>query len=313
MLKDLESLSDIDGEETCMRLTFVLTALALATLPTLAAPQAGQGQSGAASTPEPRSGPALERFALYAPAVGHEQGNAELCGLVELRRQNIRGGWQLQREVRFVEGGRSVGRVVHVERLTERDARLSWREIGAAAGRSLCVEWTRDARGLFAFEWGRDGARRVTLEAWQGVVLPLYLIELARTGSATQGNYVTFDPLGRRLESLRLRTSYTLPRVANESAAVRGESWTREGHELGETTGRLPTEAGASVPSFERGARRTACLQRHDGTHAGSYTFAGTELVSFQLQSGGPIARRVTHATYTRILNGLSEAEAGGD
>ena len=102
MLKDLESLSDIDGEETCMRLTFVLTALALATLPTLAAPQSGQGQPGAASTPEPRSGPALERFALYAPAVGHEQGNAELCGLVELRRQNIRGGWQLQREVRFV-------------------------------------------------------------------------------------------------------------------------------------------------------------------------------------------------------------------
>jgi hypothetical protein len=290
--------------ETTQRLTLALIAWALCT--------PGGVLAGAPSATE---GPAVEeqvveRFALFAQAGGDAEGAREVLGLVEWRRQPVAHGLQLQRDVHFVEHGRKAGRVVHIERLTDRNARLVWREIASASGRSLLVEWARDERGLRAFEWGRDGARRVTLEAWNGVVLPLYLIELARTGATTQGKYVTFDPLGRRLETVSLRTSYSIAGEAAPQAAA-GQPFDAIPSDLpwNEEELALGTEAGAPLERTAPGASRTVEFVRRDGTLVGRYSFRGAELVEFQLQAGGPVARRVSRQTYARLLKGLEEAE----
>jgi len=249
------------------------------------------------------AGPRIERFALFAPAGGDATETREVLGLVEWRCQTVAHGLQLQRDVHLVEHGREAGRVMHIERLTDRDARLVWREIGSASGRSLLVEWARDERGLRVFEWGRDGTRRVTLEAWKGVALPLYLIELTRFGRATQGSYVVFDPLGRRLETVTLRTSYSIAAARTATDVAPSDLPWSDGEPVGQA------EAGAPLEPSMEGATRTVELVRRDGTLAGRYVFRGVELVSFQLQAGGAVARRVSAKTYARLLSGVHEAE----
>jgi hypothetical protein len=131
-------------------------------------------------------------------------------GIVQWRRRTVDDGVALECESTFQRGLAAAGdvRVLHVERLTERAARLVWREIGSGVGRSLLVEWSEDLRALRVVEWGVDECSRTALDVEQGAVLPLYLLELARSGKATCGSYRLFDPLTRRLEAIELTTSY---------------------------------------------------------------------------------------------------------
>jgi hypothetical protein len=266
--------------------------LALALAATLAAPA---GRAGPAGLPA-----RVERFVLEWPA-GPRPPGQRVAGLVEWRLQDVRQGVQIEREIRFAgAAGEGAGRVLHVERLTESDARLVWREIGTSSGRSLLCEWLRDARGLRVLEWGRDGARRATLEPWNGVAMPLYLIELARVGRATQGSHAVFDPLSRRLERLELRTSYEL--------VARAE---RAGHAADEPTAAREAAAAPDGAHPAQGAERTVELRRSDGTLAGRFVFLGVELVAFELQEGGPRARRVSAEDYARLCAELEGAGAG--
>jgi hypothetical protein len=185
--------------------------------------------------------------------------------------------------VRFADGER----VLHVERLTPDDARLVWREIGERSGRSLFAEWTRDGHALRMLEWGRDGARRGRIEGTDTVVMPLYLIELARSGAATQGRYATFDPLGRRLEPLVLRTSYELG-VARPALAA----------------------APAAEPGAPATPLRTVELLRPDGTSAGRYAFEGDRLVGFRWQAGGARARRIPAAEWRAAVESLERVSS---
>jgi hypothetical protein len=270
-----------------------LAAVLLVAVPRAAVPAAGGAQNPPADAHVRVTGGELgtEHFVLA------RQGGGEPLALVSWRRHDVPGGRQLEREIVFAGApGHPVERVLHVERLTESDARLVWREIGTASGRSLSAQWTGDARGLRTFEWGRDGARRGTLEAWNGVVMPLYLIELARTGRATNGGYAVFDPLARRIETVTLHTSYELAVGARAAYAWRSEEPA------------VPREAAGGEAADARqaaGTPRTVELHRRDGTLAGRFVFVGTELVAFQLQEGGPEARRVPAEAFERLLGEL--------
>jgi hypothetical protein len=217
-------------------------------------------------------------------------GRVRVVGWVEWRRTELARGRQLQCEVRFADGER----VLHVERLTSNDARLVWREIGERSGRSLFAEWSRDGHGLRMLEWGRDGARRGHIGADGTVVMPLYLIELARAGAATQGRFATFDPLGRRLEPLVLRTSYELGHA--RPAAARRDA--REDDVQG------PAAEAPFAPL------RTVELVHADGTSAGRYAFEGTELIGFSWQAGGARARRIPAEDWRAAVESLERGSA---
>ena len=258
---------------------------------------AGRGAPGAA----PGSLPAgsapfgegrVEHFVLERTDA---DGRERVVGWVEWRRTELAHGRQLQCEVRFADGER----VLHVERLTPADARLVWREIGERSGRSLFAEWMRDGHGLRMLEWGRDGARRGQIGAEGTVVMPLYLIELARGGAATQGRFATFDPLGRRLEPLVLRTSYELGRARAASARRDAGAEAREDD--------LPGSGDGAAPFAPL---RTVELVHADGTSAGSYAFEGTELIAFSWQAGGARARRIPAGEWRAAIESLERGSA---
>jgi hypothetical protein len=193
-------------------------------------------------------------------------------GLIEWRRRRAEGGWQLELEVHYpLEGLRLMG----VECLTEKGPRLVWRELSRGAGRTLMAEWCDDGGGLRVLEWGCDGVLRERTDAREGAVMPLYLLELLRTGRATSGEFLVFDPLGRELEPLTVRTTHL------------------------------------ALPQTPHFARRVE-LRRGDGSLAGRYTFAGESLEEFQWQASAVRARRIDAREYAelRVRYGI-DAESG--
>ena len=117
----------------------------------------------------------------------------------------------------------------------------------------------------------------------------------------------------RLLECLELRTSYALAAACEPPSAAPTVA-EPAALELDGEDAVVPAEAGirALLEDAGEGAARTVELLRRDGTLAGRYVFRGTELVAFQLQAEGPLARRVSHATYARLLAGLDEPEPRG-
>jgi hypothetical protein len=215
--------------------------------------------------------------ALLAPSPG-----AEPLGLVSWRLREDGHGREIELDVRFLEEGQ---RVLHVEHLEARRAKLVWRELRAAGGRSILGEWDEKTGALRVIEWGRPTAVRESLVSPGGAVLPLYLLELARAGEVEGGRLEVFDPLARALEGLRVV------------------------HRFGAR--RAPIEAAEAVSSEGRGflLERLVELVRDDGTLAGSYLFSGDELLAFRWQAGGPRARRIPPEEYRERRDRLNARE----
>jgi hypothetical protein len=200
-------------------------------------------------------------------------------GVVCLRKSAVPSGEQLEWEFTFPD---EQLRVLHVERLTKSGPKLVWRELRPGAGRTLLSEWNAQGRELDVVEWGRPQIARHRLDASEGALFPLFLLELARKGGALQGRHQLFDPTSLSLESIEMETRYFGEPVGAAHAAA-GDS-------------DEPTPIGPQA--FE--LRREVRLSRDDGTCAGSYVFQGTELLSFQWQSGGLEARRISAEDYER-------------
>jgi hypothetical protein len=197
-------------------------------------------------------------------------GGPRLVGLCELLRLERGRELVLQQDLRFVAGPR----VVHVELRDARGTRLVWREVDSRGGRTLLAEWAAGERTLGLAWRGLDGRTRGSWLPCASAVLPLTLVELARAGRAVSGRVERLDPLAGGLEPVGLRTRYAL--------LARGPS-------------------GARV-------ERTLELSRADGTSAGCFIFEGARLMRFQLQSGGPWARRISPEEHARLLEEVQEA-----
>ncbi len=210
---------------------------------------------------------------LGAPADG-----ARAVGLAVWRRRIEADGEQVEWEIRFHEPGVPDTRVLHVERLGRDHSKLVWRSWRPGTGRTLIVEWTDEQDALRVLEWGRHEVLREEIEVGDGAVMPLYLQELARDGHLGGGRFRLFDPLSRRLESVRVDCLV-------DAAAPRAE------------------RAGARL-------ERLIELRREDDTLAAAWLFDGDRLQAFQWQAGGPRGRRIPAREYRRRLKGiLSEVE----
>ena len=73
------------------------------------------------------------------------------------------------------------------------------------------IEWSREGRGLRTVEWSRDETPRETLWAGEGAVMPLYLVELARSGQAASGRYLFSHPELNRYERMKRNWETTTP------------------------------------------------------------------------------------------------------
>ena len=200
-------------------------------------------------------------------------------GLVEHRRRRTDSGWQLEQEVCFPF---EEIRLLVVERLDPTCPRLIWRELSTGAGRTVFAEWTAESDELRAREWGVRASLRGQSSTEGGAVMPLYLLELARTGRVTSGPFEVFDPLTRGLETWTVNTSYR-----------------REGGE-----------------DDEQALRRQVEFVRSDGSLAGRYVFRGTRLIGFRWQEGAVWARPVSAEEYAdfRLRWGLDlEAPPSGE
>jgi hypothetical protein len=173
---------------------------------------------------------------------------------------------QGEAELRFLEEDT---RVHHVERWRADAPRLVWREWRPGAGRTLVVDSDVAASRLALVEWGRDAGLRASLDAPEGVLLPLYALELARRGELAEGSFPCFDPLARAVERRTVELEF--------SGAAGAE------------TGELLLE-------------RRVRLLRDDGTCAGWYLFRGGELVELAWQHGDLRARRVERAEHDARL-----------
>lgn len=210
----------------------------------------------------------IEHFLLERPADELEPSERQAPpapAFAEWRSSLTAKGWHLELVVHFPAEGI---RVYAVECLTEHGPRLVWREVCPRAGRTLLADWTEGGERLRAREWAADGSLRESCDASRGAVLPLYLVELLRSGQLSQGAQLVFDPLGRALERQSIRTSYA-KEVTNEGRSA---------------------------------FARVVELAREDESLAARYVFQGAELVRFQWQEGGWIARRIDGEEYLRRL-----------
>lgn len=215
--------------------------------------------------PAPPAVAALRRECFVIEAPGAAVGREPL-GWAEFLRRESPGGMVLECEYVFVREKREERwRVRHVEQLDEKGPRLVWREIGTAAGRTLTLERAREGQEWSCQAFERDEAVRCAIDTTHGAVFPLYLLELARKGQLGAAELYLFDPLETALVPRRISTVYA------------------------------PQGAGRE---------RTLEIQRPDGTLAGRYVFAGTELAAFQCQEGGWKARRIDPEEYARAVGG---------
>jgi hypothetical protein len=204
-----------------------------------------------------------ELFALEleAPRVaGKDAEPAQVVGVAALRRSAASGGETIEWDLRFFEGDT---RVHHVEHLGAAGARLVWREWRPGQGRTLVADV--EPTGISLVEWGREEGLRTRVEAPEGMLLPLTLLERARRGELVGERASCFDPLSRSVERLE---------IAIESAG----------------------------PSGEDSQERRISTSRADGTSAGSYVFRGEELIEVRWQKGGLRARRIERENYESRL-----------
>lgn len=182
-------------------------------------------------------------------------------GLVEYRRHRTETSWQLEQEVGFPFEGI---RLLAVEDLDPANPRLVWRELSTGAGRTVFAEWTAGSEELRAKEWGVGESLRGQNSTRRGAVMPLYLLELARTSRVTTGRFEVFDPLARDLQTWTVNTAY---RRAD----------------------------GARDP---RALRREVEFIRSDGSLAGRYVFRGSRLIGFCWQEGAVRAKPISAREY---------------
>jgi len=204
-----------------------------------------------------------------------------VLGLVEYRRRRTSKGWQLEQEVTFPFEGI---RLLVVEDLNPASPRLVWRELSTGAGRTVFAEWTAGKEELRAREWGINESLRGENSTRAGAVMPLYLLELARTGRVTTGRFEVFDPLARDLKTWTVNTAYRRPEGEQDPRAL----------------------------------RREVEFIRSDGSLAGRYVFRGSRLIGFRWQEGAVRAKPVSAEDYAdfRLRWGLdpeTSPSAGAD
>ena len=108
--------------------------------------------------------------------------------------------------------------------------------------------------------------RRVSIAAPRDAVFPLELLESVRTEAACAGPRALFEPLSGTVSEVELR--------------------------LAPLPGPLPL--------------RCARLVRADGTSGGVFLFAGTELILYRLQAGGPLATPIGAEEHGRLIEASS-------
>ncbi len=187
---------------------------------------------------------------------------ARHIGLVEIRHDSFGGAPQLEVEVDYPFENLQV---LAVECLDPRSPRMVWREVSDGAGRTVMAEWSPRSEELRVREWGIDGSLRETKQTRSGAVMPQYLLELIRSGSVTSGSFEVFSPLSHDLERWILECSY------------------RREH--------------AAATTYLRQAE----LRREDGTLVGRYVYRGQDLIEFQWQEGGAVARRLAPARFAEL------------
>jgi hypothetical protein len=206
------------------------------------------------------------------------EGAGAQVGLAVLRRSAGDAGLLLEWEVHFP---REHTRVLHVERMSELGTKLVWRELGAGRGRTLSCE--RSPFGAMrVLEWTMACEREEIAEGGD-VVLPLYLLELARSGDVEPGRYRVFDPPSRAVVEVALTASFAARAVA------------------------------ASSPQAQDALciERTVELRRADGSLFAAALFVGSELERLRWQGGGLVARRLSKDDYDKVF--IDEIAVGED
>ena len=156
-------------------------------------------------------------------------------------------------------------RVIHTEHLRNDERKLVYREVRERGGRTVLLEWN-PADELRISETVGTGTRRRRIDSGRGVLLPLYLVDLVRSGASIQGPFDVFGPLAGDVETLEL-----------------------EVRELAATTG----DAGPTAA-----AQQELVLRREGKLLAGSFVFSDGRLVRFRWQEGGPEATGITAEEY---------------
>lgn len=176
-------------------------------------------------------------------------------------------GEQLELELRFAEQDVLYQ---HIERLRPDSSELIWRESGRGVGRCVLAKWSAGAPQVDLVDTCGQEAVRRAIDARSGALLPLYALQLARTGDAPRGSWPILDP---------------------SSAVI--EFWTAR--EL-----RLPGAWGLRYFAWERA----------DGSLAGWYAFAGEALLASVRQRGQPFALRIPATRYDELLGAFAQRRA---
>jgi hypothetical protein len=213
-----------------------------------------------------RPGTRIRHFRLDAPGAARHDAPVGLLRWVSGPREERAGEPLLYLELELRFPGVHT-KLIHAEILRPEERRLVWRELRERSGRTSLVEWSR-AQGMRVSESAGGEVQRRSLDASGGALFPLYLLECARLGVLGDGSWIVYEPLSGRLEE----------RIV-ESAAL---------------------------PAPGLGPLRVLRSRRADGSAAGTFVFAGLELVAFQWQGGGPVARPVSEQAFRSLSGGES-------
>jgi hypothetical protein len=213
-----------------------------------------------------RPGTRIHHYRLDMPGAGRFDPPVGLVRWVRGPREDRAGEPALYLEVELRFPGVDT-KVVHAEILQLEERKLVWRELRERSGRTSLVEWSRPQGMRVSESAGGDIVRR-KLDTGGGALFPLYLLECARIGVLGDGSWVVYDPLAGRLEE-RIVECFALH---------------------------------APGPAQLRVLRS----RRADGSSAGTFVFAGSELVAFQWQGGGPVARPVSEESFRSLSGGES-------
>lgn len=185
-----------------------------------------------------------------------------------LDRENERGR-VLECEWAFLRPQQELWRVRHVEELGASGQKLVWRERAQLSGRTLFLEELakRDCWQLTVHEREDRHTRSFALE--RGALMPLYLLELCRSGALVSGIVQVFDPLEASLVQRKIQTRQELAQPQQ-----RRVDWLRE-----------------------------------DGSCAFQWCFEGSQLVAFQWNQGGPRARWIAEDEYQAAVGEVAAGE----
>jgi len=123
-----------------------------------------------------------------------------VLGVARCRKLTLPEGEQIEWDVQFLGEGT---RVLHIERPSPRGNSLVWREILPGAGRTVTARCTGGLK-LALREWAGRLDQKSELDAPQGTVFPLQLLEQARANAELPPLALVFDPLARQIEAWSL-------------------------------------------------------------------------------------------------------------